>query len=224
MRRNIPIIFAILGLLSLILCSACVSQPPANQTTQHDAGLTQITEPVHNIGSVDNTVPVSNLRISFEEAKARLADYRINASYANALNGSGNVTPFKYMRRDLDLSANATTVNYLRSRDLDESGDATGWIFGVYNGDKAEFLTYDRTGWTVIANATIPSEAIALDTVVSPDFLFTMNKEMISGNSSPAIPERRDIELQRGMYTLTITSGSTTRTLTFNATTGALIP
>ena len=208
MRRNIPLSFAILGLLSLILCSACVSQPPANQTTRQDAGLTQTT-----------TVPVDSLRISFEEAKAKLADYRINA-----LNESGNVIPVKYIRRDLDLSGNATTVNYMRSRDLDESGDAIGWIFGVYNGDKAEFLTYDRTGWTVIANATIPSEAIALDTIVSPGFLFKMNKEMISGNSSPTIPERRDIELQRGIYTLTITSGSTTRTLTFNATTGALIP
>ena len=207
MRRNIPIIFTILGLLSLILCSACVSQPPANQTTQHDAGLAQ------------TTVPVDNLRISFEEAKARLADYRINA-----LNESGNVIPVKYIRRDLDLSGNATTVNYMRSRDLDLSGNATGWIFGIYTGNKAEFLVYDRTGWTTIANATLPSEAIVLDTIVSPDFLFEKNKEMISGNSSPAIPERRDIELQRGIYTLTITSGSTSRTLTFNATTGALIP
>jgi hypothetical protein len=208
MRRNIPLSFAILGLLSLILCSACVSQPPANQTTRQDAGLTQTT-----------TVPVDSLRISFEEAKAKLADYRINA-----LNESGNVIPVKYIRRDLDLSGNATTVNYMRARDLDLSGDATGWIFGVYTGNKAEFLVYDRTGWTTIANATLPSEAIVLDTIVSPDFLFEKNKEMISGNSSPAIPERRDIELQRGIYTLTITSGSTSRTLTFNATTGALIP
>jgi hypothetical protein len=217
MRINIPIIFVILGLLSLILCSACVSQPPANQLNQHGAGLAQTTVPV-------NTVPVDNLRISFEEAKAKLADYRINALYENALNGSGNGIPWKYMRRDLDLSGNATTVNYMRSRDLDGSGNATGWIFGVYNGNKAEFLAYDRIGWTIIANATLPSEAIALDSVVSPDFLFKKNKEMISGNSSPIIPERRDIELQRGIYTLTITSGSTSRTLTFNATTGALIP
>ena len=214
MRRNIPIIFTILGLLSLILCSACVSQPPANQTTQHDAGLTQTT-----------TVPVDNLRISFEEAKARLADYRINALNENALNESGNATTVKLMRsRVPEGSGNVTTVNYMRARDLDESGNAIGWIFGVYNGNKAEFLAYDRIGWTTIANATLPSEAIALDTIVSPGFLFKMNKEMISGNPSLAIPERRDIELQRGIYTLTITSGSTSRTLTFNATTGALIP
>jgi uncharacterized membrane protein YkoI len=46
---------------------------------------------------------------------------------------------------------------------------------------------------------------------------------VISGNPSLAIPERWDLELQRGIYTLTITSGNSSRTLTFNATTGALI-
>jgi hypothetical protein len=222
MRINIPIIFALLGLLSLILCSACVSQPPANQTNQHDAGLSQATVPVNSVPV--NTVQADNIRISFEEAKTKLADYRIYVSYENALNGSGNVIPLKYMRRDLDQSGNATTVNYMRARDLDGSGKANGWTFGVYNGNKAEFLTYDRTGWTIIASATLPSEAIALDSVISPDLLFKKNKEIISGNSSPIIPERRDIELQRGIYTLTISSGSTSRTLTFNATTGALIP
>jgi hypothetical protein len=141
------------------------------------------------------------------------------------LNESGNATTVKLMRsRVPEGSGNVTTVNYMRARDLDESGNAIGWIFGVYNGNKAEFLAYDRIGWTTIANATLPSEAIVLDNVVSPDLLFKKNKEMISGNPSPAIPERRDIELQRGIYTLTITSGSTSRTLTFNATTGALIP
>jgi hypothetical protein len=111
----------------------------------------------------------------------------------------------------------------MRSRDVDGSGNATGWIFGVYNGPKAEFLIYDRTGWTTIANATLPSEEIVLDNIVSPDFLFKKNKEIISGNPSPTIPERWDIELQRGIYKLTITSGSSNRILSFNATTGALI-
>jgi len=105
----------------------------------------------------------------------------------------------------------------------DLSGDATGWIFGVYTGNKAEFLVYDRTGWTTIANATLPSEAIVLDTIVSPDFLFEKNKEMISGNSSPAIPERRILNYNENLYTHHH-FGSTSRTLTFNATTGALIP
>ena len=111
----------------------------------------------------------------------------------------------------------------MRSKNVDGSGNATSWIFGVYNRDEAVFLVYDRTGWTSIANATFPSEEIVLDNVVSPVFLFNKNKEMISRDQSLTIPELQDLELQRGIYKLTITSGSKTRILMFNATTGALI-
>jgi hypothetical protein len=190
MRRNNPTIFAIFTLLILSLCSACVSQQPANQTSQQNGGLSQI------------TLPEDSTYISFEEAKAKLIEYRLNS---------------------LNEPNNTNSVYYMRSRDVDESGNATGWIFGVYNGREAEFLVYDRTGWTTIANATFPSEEIILDNVVSPDFLLKKNKEMISRSPSPGIPERRDIELQRGIYKLTITSDSSTRILTFNATTGAMI-
>jgi hypothetical protein len=190
MHKSIPIIFAILALFVLSLCSACVTQPPENQTSQQNTGLSQI------------NIQVDNSHISFEEAKAKLVEYRLN---------------------NLNEPVNANLVYYMRSKDVDGSGNATGWTFGVYNGNKSEFLVYDRTGWTTIANATLPSEEIVLDSVVSPGSLFSQNKAVISGNPSLAIPERRDIELQRGIYKLTITSGSTTRILTFNATTGALI-
>ena len=190
MHKSIPMIFAILALLILSLCSACVSQPFANQTSGQNAGLSQITL------QSDTTL------ISFEEATAKLIDYRSSELYE---------------------PVNAKTVYYMRSKNVDGSGNATSWIFGVYNRDEAVFLVYDRTGWTTIANATLPSEEIVLDNVVSPVFLFNKNKEMISRDQSPTIPEWQDLELQRGIYKLTITSGSKTRIFTFNATTGALI-
>jgi hypothetical protein len=110
------------------------------------------------------------------------------------------------------------------SRDIDGSGNASVWIFGVSRRNGAEFLVYEKTGWTKIPwNTTLPSEAIILDTIVSPGSLFSQNKAMIPSNPSLAIPERWDLELQKGVYTLTITSGSSSRSLSFNATTGALI-
>ena len=158
--------------------------------------------PQQKDGITEVIKPVEPQRINFEKVKAELIEYRLNL---------------------INDPITAKTVYYMRSRDVDESGNATGWIFGVYNGGEAEFLVYDRTGWTTIRNATLPSEKIVLDTIVSPDFLFEQNKELISGNPSPAIPERRDLELQRGVYKLTITSSSNSRILMFNATTGALI-
>lgn len=191
MRTNIPIIFIVLVLPALIFGTGCVSQSSEGQAPRQDTGFTQ------------PSLLAETGRISFDEAKARLTDYRLNV-----LNEYGN----------------GTRVNYLRSRDLDEYGNATGWIFGVYTGQEAEFLLFDRIGWTTIPNATIPKDEIDLDTIVSPGVLFTKNKAILSGAISPSVPERRDIELQEGIYKLTITSGSTGRTLAFNASTGVLIP
>jgi hypothetical protein len=202
MHKSIPIIFAILALLVISLCSACVTQQAANKTFQQNVGLAQIT-----------LLPDSTY-ISFEEAKEELIKYRLYG-----LNKPVN----KYRLIELNESLNVKTVYFMRSKDLDDSGNAAGWIFGTYNGSEAEFLVYDRTGWTTIANATLPSDEIVLDNVVSPGFLFNKNKEIISRNPSPGIPERRDLELQQGIYKLTITSGNATRILTFNATTGTLI-
>jgi hypothetical protein len=192
MHKSIPIIFAILALFILSLCSACVSQPPENQTPGKNTGLTQI------------TVPVDSSRISFGEAQQSLREY-----------GSESSTE----------PDNSNSVYYMLSRNIDGSGNASIWIFGVSRQSGAEFLIYEKTGWTSVPwNATtLPSEAINLDTIVSPGSLLSQNKAVISGNPSLAIPERWDLELQRGVYTLTITSGNSSRSLTFNATTGALI-
>ena len=191
MRRNNPTIFAILPLLIMILCSACVSQTPANQTSGQNAGLSQI------------TVPVDPSRISFGEAQQNLKEYRT---------GSSNET------------VDGKKVYYILSRDVDGSGNATSWIFGVSRGSGTEFLVYEKTGWAAIPwNTTPPSEVIDMDTIVSPGSLFSQNRVVIPGNPSLGIPEKWDLELQRGIYTLTITSGSSSRSLIFNATTGALI-
>jgi hypothetical protein len=140
--------------------------------------------------------------ISFEEAREKLVEYQLN---------------------NLNEPVNGKTVYYIRSMRVDESGNATGWTFEINNGHETEFLIYERTGWTTIANATLPSEEIILDNIVSPGRLFSQNKAVLAGNPSLAIPEQREIELQRGIYKITITSGSASRILTFNATTGALI-
>jgi hypothetical protein len=148
-------------------------------------------------------VPADSSRISFGEAQQNLREYESGL---------------------LNESVDGKTVYYMLSRDVDESGNATSWIFGVSHRSGATFLVYDSTGWTTIPwNKTLLSDEIDLDTIISPDILFSQNKAVISGNTSLTIPERWDLELQRGVYTLTITSGSSSRSLTFNATTGALI-
>ena len=96
MHKSVPMIFAILMLISLILCSACVSQPPANQTSQQNVGLTQVSE-----GSPS---------ISFDVAQQNLIEYRPDPT---------------------NESAGIKTIYYIHGTNLDVSGDASSWIFGV---------------------------------------------------------------------------------------------
>jgi len=192
MRKTIPVIFVISALVVLVLCSACVFSPPAEQKPQQEGGLTQV------------NVPVESSRISFEAALQKLKDYR-----ANAVNGSVSVK----------------TIYYFSAKGVDDSGNAVSWVFGVKNTTTTELFIYNGKSWTVIPwiITTLPSEEIAVDHIVSPGNLFTRNKAVILSSPSSTIPEWRDLELQKGIYKLTIFSGSTSRILTFNATTGALI-
>ena len=194
MRRNISIIFAILGLLSLILCSACVSQPPANQkpanqTTQQSGGLVQVSE--------------GSSSISFDEAQQNLMEYRPDPT---------------------DESTGINTIYYIHGTNVDVSGNASSWIFGVRHSGGTALLSYDRGGWIQIPwNVSLTTEEIDVERIISPGSLFGKNNAVIFSNPSQANTERRDLDLLRGIYTLTITSGSKDRILTFNATTGVLI-
>jgi hypothetical protein len=141
-------------------------------------------------------------RLSFTEAKMNLLD-----SLPDSMNETGS----------------GTNIYYIFSRDLDESGNSTSWIFGVSGNNGPEFLVVDKEGWTTIENVVLPPEPIVFENIVTPGELFKQNRAVIFTNLSPGVPERRDLELQRGVYTLTITSGNSSRSLIFNATTGVLI-
>ncbi|MFA4877287.1 MAG: hypothetical protein WC586_07725 [Methanoregula sp.] len=158
------------------------------------------TKPVINAGL--SQIPPREISpfISFEEVKQKFRDYH-----------------------GINRSAEKIPVYYLLSRDVDGSGDAGSWLFGVRQNNGTQLLVYDRTGWKINPwNATLPSEEIVMDAVVSPGTLFTRNKEIIF-NASSSVADYRDLLLKQGKYTLTIHSGSKTRTLIFNATTGVLI-
>ena len=154
-----------------------------------------------NVGLSQITTPEISPYISFDEAKQKFGDYTTDGSSREKL-----------------------PVFYIFSRDVDGSGNAIAWLFGVREGTETKLLMYDRTGWKTIPwSATFPSEEIMLNQVISPDTLFSQNKEVIRSSSSPSVPERRDLVLKQGKYTLTINSNNTSRTFTFDATSGALI-
>jgi len=185
-----------IGLLfAMCLFSACVSSsPPANKTPLN-------VSPTVNMGieSVALT-PVPDY-VGFDEAKG----YFLQSELLS-----------------LNQFQKGTRVLFIQGGNLDESGNAERWVFGVNKGDTNELRVYDHAGWTIIPwNNAISAEEINLDSVVSPAALFKQYRNQTVGSST--IPAQRDIELSNGTYKLTITSGSTSQVLMFNASTGAAI-
>jgi len=192
MHKSIPIIFAILALIVMSLCSACVTQSSPNETSQQNTGLSQIQR------------PVESPYVSFEVAQQNLPAYQPDPQ---------NTSYF------------IKTIYYFTGLDVDRSGNARSWIFGVRHTNGTEMLAYDQSGWIkILWDAPPGSEEIEVDNIVSPAQLFRQNAAIIFINPSNKSSDKRDLELKQGVYTLTITSGSTSRILTFNATTGELIP
>ena len=90
MRRNIPTIFSIMTLVALILICACVAQSPADQSSQQNGGLTQIT-----LGS-------ESLTYQFRRQQNKIS--------------------WSTCRNQPTDTENRKNVNYMLSRDIDESG------------------------------------------------------------------------------------------------------
>lgn len=140
--------------------------------------------------------------ISFGEAKDNLIQNELNS---------------------FDVVPNVTRIFSIQGSNLDESGNAERWIFQVDTGGINELIVYDRSGWTTIPwDSVISTEEIDLDHVISPEVLFNQNAVQIL-EGSQSTPSERDIELKNGTYRIAITSGSTSRILMFNATTGVAI-
>ena len=196
-----PFIITVALLFTLCLFSACTSQPgPANQTSQVP---TPNATPKADVGIEPVNITQGQHSVSFNDAKRNLKN-----SEALSLN--------QYQ--------NETKVLFIQGGNVDASGNAERWIFGISKGDINELRVYDHSGWTIIPwNYTISADQIDPDLIIPPAILFEDNKYQILGSSSPAIPVQRDLELRNGTYTITITSGSTPEILMYNATTGAAI-
>jgi hypothetical protein len=155
-------------------------------------------------GLTQVTVPVETSRISFEEAYQNLKEYRPDSS---------------------PESADGKRMYYILAKDVDDSGNAMSWVFGVNYGTGDRLLIYEKSGWTTFpkSNTTLPSTEISVDRIISPGILITSNKAIIAKTLATTIPDRKDLELQDGIYKLNVYSGNTGKILTFNATTGVLI-
>jgi hypothetical protein len=128
---------------------------------------------------------------------------------------------FLHLSGSAEGSARNVSVRYIQGINLDISGKAEHWMFGVSLPSGSSLFLSDKTGWTATPwSSRLPEKEVRVGTFISPEDLFVKNKNSILPDPSTAGSDTRELDLRGGVYSLTITSGGSTRYLTFNATTG----
>jgi hypothetical protein len=116
------------------------------------------------------------------------------------------------------------TLHYIRATNLNGAGDATSWVFGIHENNMTTLYTYDRNGVARIPwDAGLPDQQINLSTVLTPGELITLARIQMPVTDSSQAQTGVILELMDGDYTITYPPGNLPQTITFNATTGALI-
>jgi hypothetical protein len=197
MRNSLPLVLIAILLAGLALCSACTSPQGVNQTVQQNLS------PVKDVGLVPVSISPRSAVVRFDEAVSQLGE---RESFSADKNGT------------------ATGIFFIRGGGLDDAGNARQWAFGINKGGVHQLQVFDASGWTDIPySGALPAAPIIPSDIISPGRLLTMNNALILGDSASASPEQRDLDLRNGTYTISITSGSTSRVMMFNATTGDAI-
>ena len=107
---------------------------------------------------------------------------------------------------------------------LTSKGDAANWLFFVERANKTYVVNVNKNGNSVSPwGGKVPDKEILVDQIIHPLDLFRNNHDAIFTTSHPDTPETIDLTLSKGNYSLSITSSYGTRTMVFDAATGALI-
>jgi hypothetical protein len=123
-----------------------------------------------------------------------------------------------------DLVAETTFIQMIRGHDLDDTGNATSWIFVVRQPEQVSLVTFDRFGQKISQwEGSYPENPINISHIVTPGDLFSKNYQVIFPAPESRQTEVRELALAGDTYYLTMTGAGKTRNLIFDAQTGALV-
>jgi hypothetical protein len=141
-------------------------------------------------------------RIAFEEVIEQLPNAQL-----------GNMEPLSKF-----------TIHYFRGRDLDYEGRASIWLFGVLFDNRSALMYYDASGWqsTPWDGGELDREIIP-GSFVPPGDIIRGNAGLLSGPEQTQKGLIKDMDLNNGRYTVTITRQEKQEIFVFDADSGALI-
>jgi len=183
---------ALILIVILSVCMGCTSGP---------AGQNQ---------SVPNNTTVVN------EGLVPLTGYSYHAqtfTFDDAVNG----ITYGYQRQD-NTSPGNPAIYHIHGQNVDSSGKAEHWLFGIREGNTTSMISYDANGVSqYLWRQWLPEQEINVQNLRPPETILKV-----------AYPENQNItglelEIGNGNYTITAPQGMHPRGYIINATTGVLI-
>ena len=196
MRRSA--IIGILVVLVIIWLGAIVflSGQPGTGTTP--IAVTQPAGQPYNSGLMSGNPSGEPARFSIEEVTLLSPDYALDI-----FNGS-----------------RIQDIYYIVGKNVNATGSAATWMYGMKNASGSAFLILDEGGWRVLpVKDTFPDTAIDLGTLRNVDTAFRNNRDLVA----PPGATDRQVEISGQIIRVTVWEGQVAHTYEFEAATGALI-
>jgi hypothetical protein len=122
-------------------------------------------------------------------------------------------------------SSSNFTLHYIRGTDLDVSGLAAHWVFGVRYGNQSVLMYYDAPGWRSVSwEGALPEKEIGEGSFVPLTKFINRNAGILYASDPQREGLIRRMELMNGKYSVTMERLGAQQTFVFDAASGELIP
>jgi len=122
-------------------------------------------------------------------------------------------------------SSSNFTLHYIRGTDLDVSGQAAHWVFGVKYDNQSVLMYFDAPGWRSVSwEEAVPEKEIVEGSFVSPTKVIMRNAGILYASDPMQEGLIKRMDLMNGKYTVTMERQGTRQTFVFDAGSGVLIP
>ncbi|MGD1005008.1 MAG: hypothetical protein ABR887_06240 [Methanoregulaceae archaeon] len=129
-----------------------------------------------------------------------------------------------FLLENKGISSNYS-IYYIRGTNLENDGRALKWMFGITYENQSAMMYYDQAGWqSILWQGGLPEKEIVIGSILSPSEIIQKNIGIIFGSNPSQNNRIERLELNNGIYTLTVYRQDMKQIFSFDAVSGVLIP
>lgn len=112
-------------------------------------------------------------------------------------------------------------IYYIRGEGVDINGSARSWTIGAIRQTKPLFFVFSAKGSEVVnLSYPLPAQEIPVNSIMSPADLFSQHRLLVQDITNGGKIFLDNLEIRKGVYTLEVKSGNTTKMYLFDSLTG----